>query len=220
MNSYYKQTYDKNYFNGNKSFFWKAGYGGYGRFSARYFDNLFRPIVPLLPQLPTNARVLDIGCAYGFMLERFPTGFQKYGTDVSKHAISEAKKRFPDYHFAVGDAEQTFPFKPNYFDLIICNDVLEHLEQPQLLLRNAYKILKPGGLLYLTTPNFNLPRKLLFTLPDRLEHHISLFPHQKLLTLFRKEKFTIVNHWTFINLFIYLRCNGNCGVESAVVASK
>jgi 2-polyprenyl-3-methyl-5-hydroxy-6-metoxy-1,4-benzoquinol methylase len=216
----YQQVYNHDYFNGKKSFFWRGGYGGYGALSNRYFDNLYAPVKALIPHLPKKAKVLDIGCAYGLILDRFPQSFEKYGTDVSSHAIEEGKKRFPQFILKVADAEKPFPFKKNFFDLIISNDVLEHVENPELMVKNAFNSLKKGGLIYLTTPNFNFIRRIFYKIPDRMEHHISLQTHEELLDLFRAAGLHIETHWTFYNIYYYLRCEGNCGVESAVIARK
>ncbi len=216
----YTQIYDHDYFNGKKSFFWRGGYGGYGGLSKKYFDNLYKPLISFVHDLPDKARILDIGCAYGFMLERFPQTFQKYGVDVSEHAIGIAKKRLPQAQFKVVQVEKGLPFAKNFFDLVICNDVLEHLEKPELLLKHVKTVLKPGGIFYVTTPNLNLIRRIFFAYADKMEHHISLMPHTKLLQMFNAAGFTVVNRWTFFHLYFYIPCNGDCGVESAVVARK
>lgn len=215
----YQQIYNQDYFQGKNSFFWRVGYGGYGKLSQRYFNNLFHPLKKYMDK-SKKGRVLDVGCAYGFMLERFPQNFQKFGVDVSSFAINKAKKRLPEAQFKIGGIEEKIPFQKNLFDLIICNDVLEHLESPKKALVNITASLKSGGILYLTTPNYNFIRKTFFVYPDAKEHHISLLPHQTLLQLLNKTGLKILEHWTFIHLFFYLRINSNFGIESAVICEK
>lgn len=215
----YEDIYDERYFTGKNSFFWQGGYGKNWGLAGIYFDNLYRQFIPTVKRYP-KAKVLDVGCAYGLMLKRFPQNFPKYGIDISVHAIAQAKTVLPQAKFVIGNIEQPFPFKRNFFDLVICNDVIEHLEKPLAPLRHIYAVLKPGGILYLTTPNFNWLRKAVFAYPDRKEHHISLLPYQKLHTLLQRTGFKVVNSWTFSNIFFYLRYPGNWGIESAFLLTK
>lgn len=106
----YKKIYNKGYFSGKNSFFYKLGYGNFAKF---YFDNLFKPIKSYINKM-SSGKVLDVGCAYGFMLERFPDSFKRFGVDVSEYAISVAKKRLPSAVFAVSDAEKKSPISGRY----------------------------------------------------------------------------------------------------------
>ena len=214
----YQKVYTKNYFSGRDSFFYSLGYG---RFSTIFFNNQFKVIEPYLKNIK-KGRILDVGCAYGFMLQRFPDRYEKYGIDVSAHAITEAKKRNPRSIFKISGAENKLPFPNNFFDVIICNDVLEHLENPGVALKNIHRILKPGGILYVNTPNFNWLRKNLFAYADKKEHHISLLSHQTLLSLLNRTGFKILDHYTFSNLtfFFFLIFRSNIGHESAAISQK
>ena len=71
----YKTIYTKDYFNGKNSFFYKLGYGNFAKF---YFNSLFRQLQPHLKNLESG-NILDVGCAYGYMLQRFPSTFKKLG---------------------------------------------------------------------------------------------------------------------------------------------
>ena len=71
----YKTIYTKDYLNGKNSFFYKLGYGNFAKF---YFNSLFRQLQPHLKNLESG-NILDVGCAYGYMLQRFPSTFKKLG---------------------------------------------------------------------------------------------------------------------------------------------
>ncbi len=219
MSVNYAEVYSKDYFSGKKSFFWKGGYGGYGILSQLYFNNLFAPIKPYLITKYT-ATVLDIGCAYGFMLERFPKNYRKFGVDVSKHAIAIAQKRLPAGVFKTAGVEKKTPFNKDYFDLVICNDVLEHLESPAKALGHIFTSLKKNGIFYLTTPNYNWVRKVFFAYPDKTEHHISLLPHQELADLLTQTGFKMIDHWTFTHLLPKTKLPLAFGIESAFIVKK
>ncbi len=164
--------------------------------------------------------MLDVGCAYGYLLERFPEPFQKYGLDVSEHAIEVAQKRVPKGTFVLGNLEVKLPLKPDFFTVITANDVLEHVQKPQKALENLFKLLKEDGILYITTPNKNKARELLYTKFDSMEHHISLLSHQELKDLLEAVGFTIIDHWTYVNPLTFFRFNSNIGLESAFICSK
>jgi 2-polyprenyl-3-methyl-5-hydroxy-6-metoxy-1,4-benzoquinol methylase len=214
----YQKIYNKDYFSGKTSFFYKLGYGNFQKF---YFDNLFNPLKPYINKI-TSGKVLDVGCAYGFMLERMPDSFEKFGVDVSEYAISIAKKRLPSAVFVISDAEKSLPFQEETFDVVICNDVLEHLENPAMALENIKKVLKKGGILYINTPNLNSFRKKILGFADKKEHHISMFSHKNLLDLLGTGGFKVEKHWTYVNFtyFFFIKFNSNIGTESAYVCVK
>ena len=214
----YKKIYTQNYFNGKNSFFYKLGYGRFQRF---YFENLFRPLKQYLKGIK-RGKVLDVGCAYGFMLQKFPDTFVKFGIDISDYAISQAKKRLPNAILKVGNVEDELPFQEDFFDIVICNDVIEHLENPSIVLKQIQRVLKTNGILYINTPNFNWIRKKVFAYADKKEHHISLFPYKALFDLLRKASFDIIDYWTYtsITFFFFIKFRSNLGHESAFICRK
>ncbi len=56
--------------------------------------------------------------------------------------------------FTMMDVSKPFPFKHNLFDLIYCSSLVEHISQPGLMLKECWKVLKPGGILFLSFPPF------------------------------------------------------------------
>ncbi len=215
----YQQIYTQDYFTGKGSVFWIGGYGNNFGFGKRYFTNLFKPFQKYLTS-PKNTRVLDVGCAYGYILEKYPQNFIKYGLDVSQYAIDMAKKRLPYARLRIWNVENKFPYPKNYFDYINCNDLIEHLNHPKLTIANIYDVLKPGGYMYLTTPNNNFARRMMLSRMDVREHHISLFTHQKLMKILTEMGFKIIQHWTFSNTAIYIKLPNTWGIESAFICQK
>lgn len=213
----YKEIYNKDYFNGKNSFFYKFGYG---KFTQSCFGKRYRHIAEYIKDIGGRGKVLDIGCAYGFMLEKFPNSFEKFGLDVSQYAVDVAKKRIPGASFVIGGAEDAYPYEENFFDVILANDLLEHLENPAAALKNIHKVLKKNGVFYLTTPNLNFLRKNLLAYADRKEHHLSLFSHSDLFDLLKSMGFKIEDHWTFLDIFGYWRFNSEKGPESGFICRK
>ena len=102
-----------------------------------------------------GARVLEVGCGFG------STGslLQEQGADVTAIDIELPRVRHAKeggVQASLGDAN-ALPFKDNTLDLILCINVLEHLERPRLFVEEAYRCLRPGSHVYLTWTNWFSP---------------------------------------------------------------
>lgn len=127
-------------------------------------DFSYRTILPHLDKLLLKSKkVLDLGCGNG-SLSFFAAshGCQVLGIDVSKKAIlgcqlNNQKLKFKDLIFQVknfNDPKVNFDDK---FDIVICSEVLEHLQNDFRILKRIYYLLKPGGSLFLSTPSVRSP---------------------------------------------------------------
>lgn len=97
--------------------------------------------------------LLEFGCAYGsasVLLHEF--GFDVTATDISKLAVKRAKQLHPQITFRTHDMEKLFKTKKK-FDYAFAMDVIEHLPKPEQAIKNVYKILKPGGIAIMSSPN-------------------------------------------------------------------
>lgn len=99
-----------------------------------------------------GGRLLDIGCGKGFFLERAEKFYETYGVDVSEYAIEQARNRLHSTKLHIGDANR-LDFDHDYFDIITCFDLLEHLDNPELAINECYLMLKEGGLFIFRVPN-------------------------------------------------------------------
>ena len=107
-----------------------------------------------------GAKILDIGCGNGNLsIALGSLGYNVKGIDVDETSVQTAQKNnpFPNVEFAVADANK-FSISDEY-DLIICTEVLEHLQTPKELVESSYRILKPGGTMIVTVPNGYGPRE-------------------------------------------------------------
>ena len=107
--------------------------------------------------LPGNVeRLLDAGCAFGETTAVFAHQCQyACGFDLMAEDIEQAKQEHPDLEFFQGNLEQT-PFESESFDVVVFSDVIEHVGDEVACLNELYRILKPGGLLLLTSPHSGL----------------------------------------------------------------
>jgi SAM-dependent methyltransferase len=100
-------------------------------------------------------RVLDIGCGSGdtsLYIKNMLHIKDVYGIDINKNDIELARCRGVKAIY-LNISEDNFPFEENYFDAIFAGEVIEHLYDPDKFLDEAYRVLKAGGCLIITTPN-------------------------------------------------------------------
>lgn len=98
-------------------------------------------------------KFLDVGCGLGFFASKAgKLGADVYGIDIGERLINISRKRYPKGKFSVASAAR-LPFKDNSFDLILCTEVIEHVNNQNKALSEIFRVLKKGGYLVLTTPN-------------------------------------------------------------------
>ncbi len=98
--------------------------------------------------------VLEIGCAAGRLGKRLRERNKVdriIGIELFEPAAREAKKIYDEV--IVGDIESIELNYSNYFDFVICGDVLEHLKEPDAILKKIHGMLKMDGVLIVTIPN-------------------------------------------------------------------
>src|SRR3989344_2411685 len=135
-------------------------------------------------------KILDIGCGLGWLLSVLPDSWDKYGIELSKTAAVNAKKYGKIFEGPLSDSN----YEDNYFDVIFTHHVIEHMERPEEEIKNMKRILKPGGILILGTPDFDSGCARLFGSNYRLLHdktHISLFSNDSMHRFLRDNKFDI-----------------------------
>ena len=120
-----------------------------------------------------GAKVLDLGCAGGFMAEALArrgahvTGIDPAADAVSA-AIAHAKRAGLDISYSVGNGE-ALPYPDTAFDAVICVDVLEHVSDLSAVLTQVARVLRPGGVFLFDTINRNpLARFVTVALAERV----------------------------------------------------
>ncbi|MDQ7011173.1 MAG: class I SAM-dependent methyltransferase [Mariprofundaceae bacterium] len=108
-----------------------------------------------------SGRHLDIGSGTGELIRQVQAEF-----DVQSHACDYTDEfmQIDGQHVDIVDLNRDgLPYEDAFFDLITFTEVVEHLEHYRLILREAQRVLKPGGLLIVTTPNIlNLKSRIRF----------------------------------------------------------
>ena len=149
---------------------------------------------------------LDLGAGQG----RISRALAERGFDVTAADVNEDQFRAREVPFFKLDLNRPLPFPAQSYDLVMAVEILEHLEAPRSFAREIYRVLKPGGLAVVTTPNIgSIPSRLFFLatgffdlyvptrkrLKDPLcgeaDGHISLLPGWLLSHFFREAGFTL-----------------------------
>jgi len=129
---------------------------GQAVFAQHRYQQLCRVLQRYAPYLLTQQPrvMLDVGCSTGQLLAVAATqGWQIQGMDLSAAAVKQAQEQLGPVVQRGTIAE--IASSPNIYDLITLYHVIEHLLDPVLLLRHIYKVLRPGGAVFIETPNID-----------------------------------------------------------------
>ncbi|MDP3728637.1 MAG: class I SAM-dependent methyltransferase [bacterium] len=184
----YEEAYFKNY--KEQSFKWKF-WGRYIRKKTQKENN-----------------ILEIGCTYGYLFKYLKDYPNKYGIDISEHAIKQARMLSQGAEYKVMDA-QKLDFKDNFFSVVLAIDVMEHLKNPEKGIKEASRVLKEDGLFIMVTPNLEsysrkVKKDLWFAYQDPT--HISILQKEQWIEFLEKNNFTIKKIRT-IDMFDMLNKN-------------
>jgi len=145
------------------------------------------------PHLGAGSRLLEIGCGAGnLLLQAAVNGSYPVALDLSMQALTFVRSRLqeagsaaeaPGNFACTQSIGESLPLADESFDCVLLSEVIEHLEAPQNSIREAARVLRPGGRLLITTPNYRSFWPLMEWTIDRLnmapkmagEQHISRF---------------------------------------------
>lgn len=107
-----------------------------------------------------QGRILDAGCGTGIQLGRLAqltSVTEAYGVDLGKPGLDYGKKHFPNLKLSEGSLYE-LPFPDNYFDFVYSIDVVEHLDKPDLAIKEIFRVCKLEGKVFIQTPNYPVKR--------------------------------------------------------------
>jgi|GraSoiStandDraft_41_1057321.scaffolds.fasta_scaffold03472_12 2-polyprenyl-3-methyl-5-hydroxy-6-metoxy-1,4-benzoquinol methylase len=132
--------------------YYNSRWSGYGFGNALELQRCAAILDHLVATGFLRPRICDLGCGSGWLAGILGIFGETTGVDLSDVAARAASERFPHVHFEAANIfEWRHPLA--YFDVVVSQEVLEHVEDQARYLQIANDLLKPGGYLIITTPN-------------------------------------------------------------------
>ncbi|MDO8610070.1 MAG: class I SAM-dependent methyltransferase [bacterium] len=150
--------------------------------------------------ISNNMSMLDVGCGKGEFLNYLKEKKKDVilsGIDLSDIAIDFIKTRL-EGTFKVGNINNISEYFTDKFDVIVCFETLEHLDDPVLFIREVRKVLKKDGFLIITTPYQNLVGS---------EEHLYTFDFKDFVTFFENSDWVILELSRYSEKFKNLFCS-------------
>jgi 2-polyprenyl-6-hydroxyphenyl methylase/3-demethylubiquinone-9 3-methyltransferase len=185
--------------------------------TAQRFRGIQSTVLRVAAQTGMGARldVADVGCGAGTQCRLWAElGHRVFGVDVNAPLIELARKRAGeqglDIRFEVGSAT-ALPWADARMDVCLVPELLEHVADWESCVREAARVVRPGGLLYLSTTNVLCPKQQEFNLPlyswypgpvKRYCERLAVTTHPAIAN---HAKYPAVNWFTFYGLRDYLR---------------
>jgi 2-polyprenyl-3-methyl-5-hydroxy-6-metoxy-1,4-benzoquinol methylase len=158
----------------------------------------------LLPELRADSRLIELGCGQGHIL-RLLTRHSAikeeniFGIDQSSVAVEFTRKLLPKAHISTQDIYQ-MDFPRDSFHVCLLMETIEHLEAPMVALPKIRDVIAPGGILYVSFPNYlSLPWLPVRILSEKLNkpNWVVLQPVDKIYTTFHVKKLVAAAGFTF-----------------------
>jgi len=156
-----------------------------------YFPILER----FLPQ-QRDLRILDVGCGMGGMLPELARYGRAIGIDSDRRSVEICRERGFRNSFQGGAMH--IPAATGCADLVTFFDCIEHLPDDRAALRDAHRVLAPGGTLFVSVPAY----QFLFSNNDRVAHHFRRYTRSELVTKAREAGFEIQKA-TYVNVALF-----------------
>ena len=116
-----------------------------GRYTREFKERLLRTVA-----IPAGGRVLDVACGNGRLLEMLSKkyDFAGYGVDISEKMVENAARLNPSMDFAQAGCD-ALPFQGAFFDVVTVCAAYHHFPDVASFAKEAFRVLKPGGALYI-----------------------------------------------------------------------
>lgn len=130
----------------------RKGYPSYMDAQKSLSDS-FRQKLRIVREQVASGDLLDVGAAYGTFMRLASEYYACIGLELSDYAARKAREEF-HVDVRVGTIEDA-PFPDAQFDVIVMWDIIEHLQNPVVALKEVYRLLRPGGFCFISTDDVN-----------------------------------------------------------------
>ena len=117
-------------------------------FARRYYAAMVRRYAPR-----PRGRLLEMGCGLGHLLGLLQDDFECTGVDLAGYCVEQSRLNAPRARAVLLDAGDLSAFEDGSYSVVVALHLVEHLPDPSATLRDVTRLLEPGGLLLLATPN-------------------------------------------------------------------
>jgi SAM-dependent methyltransferase len=162
-----------------------------------------------------SKKILNLGCGKGQNIPSLLNRGEIYCVDINEDFVRLAKKKFPTCNYIVSSAEK-LKFESSFFDEIYCFDVLEHVDDLNIVIKNLHQFLKKEGVLFVEVPYDESENMLLKIRPSYFEEigHKRIFDHKKLSDYFQGFKITKIEKTRgIVNLYLWILFKLNIGLS-------
>lgn len=150
-------------------------------------------------------KILDCGCGRGRLIELIKSHYDYTGIDLDPELINYLSIKYPKSKFINGDLNKVLELVPSEkYDSIILSAIIEHVTEPISLIKNLRKLLRPDGIIIITTPNptfetiYHYGSKLGIFDKHAEEEHEDLITKESLNEMLKKSKFSILKSYRFL----------------------
>lgn len=148
-------------------------------------------------------KLMDIGAGSGLMLKYFKDlGYSVAGIELDKSLVDKMKKD-PDLKgLSIQQGDITKMKGKQEYDVVICNDVIEHINDDRQAIKNLWTFVKPGGMLVVTVP----AHSFLYSQRDKDWGHFRRYDRKDLVEKITETTGTVkfITYWNFLGFFVYL----------------
>ncbi len=115
----------------------------------------FNRINFIIKNIGSGSRVLNVGCGDGYVDRFLKKKFKKvYSIDINKSDLKIAKSINPEKNVIYKEeSASNLPFKNDFFDAVVCTELIEHIPDDKKVIKEIYRVLKKNGRLMLTIPH-------------------------------------------------------------------
>ena len=179
-----KNFYSEDYYSGNANYSYQDE-----RELKKYASFVWEKRIRKIHRYVKEGNILDIGSAFGGLLESAKKYYIPYGIDISEYAGNYVKK-IPGCTIHIGTIDD-HPFQDNFFSVITMIELIEHTKDPVSVINKCFKILKKNGVMVIQTANMDgLQAKVLRDeYSNYMPGHLSYFTNTNLSDLLKKTGF-------------------------------